>query len=204
MGNIRPMTEPSRPNAILTAATEVIAEHGVRGLRVEEVAKRSGVGVSLLYYYFDSRAGLLEATLDFVSDRAVGSIRRTADGEHLAFETLQRALLDEIGSTEADRKHCVVWSELTASAVFDPALREKVAKSSEQWTQAIADLIRAGQADGSVHSQLDVREEADLVTSLVEGVIVRWLTGSITRPGARRLLTDFVTTRFAATADHSG
>ena len=53
-----------RREAILDAAARLIARRGVRGLRVEEVATEAGVSPPLLYYHFESRAGLVRATLD--------------------------------------------------------------------------------------------------------------------------------------------
>src|SRR4051812_50062465 len=59
-----------RRNLILDAAIAVIARTGVRGLRVEVVAAEAGVAVSLIYYYFGSRKGLVRATLDHANERA--------------------------------------------------------------------------------------------------------------------------------------
>ena len=48
----------------------MIARRGVRGLRVEQVAAEAGVAVSLIYYYFDNRNGLVRATLEHANERA--------------------------------------------------------------------------------------------------------------------------------------
>ncbi len=59
-----------RRSALLEAAIKVIARRGVRGLRVEQVAAEAGVAVSLIYYYFDNRNGLVRATLEHANERA--------------------------------------------------------------------------------------------------------------------------------------
>jgi len=74
---------PDRRNLILDAAITVIARTGVRGLRVEVVAAEAGVAVSLIYYYFGSRKGLVRATLDHANERAADTapsgVRATAE-----------------------------------------------------------------------------------------------------------------------------
>jgi len=54
-----PVPQPDRRRLILDSAIGVIARTGVRGLRVEAVAAEAGVAVSLIYYYFGSRKGLV-------------------------------------------------------------------------------------------------------------------------------------------------
>jgi AcrR family transcriptional regulator len=179
----------SKREAILDAAAAAIADHGVRGLRVEDVAERAGVVVSLLYYYFGSRTGLLRATMHHSNERAPTlSPADLEESDRTAFELLEQAMLAELGSSDAVRQNCVVWNELNASAVFDPELRKEFAAVAKKWSREVAAFIRLGQHDGSIRDGADAQEEADLLTSLVEGLIMRWLAGSLTRERARRLL----------------
>lgn len=49
---------------ILRAAEAEFAEKGFDGARVDAIAARAGVNKALLYYYFPSKAGLLEALFE--------------------------------------------------------------------------------------------------------------------------------------------
>ncbi|MFD1148698.1 TetR/AcrR family transcriptional regulator [Saccharothrix hoggarensis] len=49
---------------ILAAAAEIVAERGIEGLAMAEVAAASGVGVGTLYRRFGDRAGLAHALID--------------------------------------------------------------------------------------------------------------------------------------------
>ncbi len=60
----------SRREAILQASATAIAQRGVRGLRVSDVAEVAGVSPGLLYYHFKDRGGLLAAALTYINDRA--------------------------------------------------------------------------------------------------------------------------------------
>jgi AcrR family transcriptional regulator len=152
-----------RRQAILDAAIAVIARRGVRGLRVEQVAAEAGVAVSLIYYYFVNRAGLVRATLEHAN-------QRTARKAGTSAESMLAAELDASAHDAS-----VVWGEVLASAVFEPALRDGVREASESWTDQVAGTI------GS-------RESAERLTALVDGLSARWLAGVITRERAVELL----------------
>jgi AcrR family transcriptional regulator len=163
---------PDRRQAILDAAIAVIARRGVRGLRVEQVAAEAGVAVSLIYYYFGNRNGLVRATLAHANRRVA------ATGED-GVEALLLAELDE-----AAHDTSVVWGEVLASAVFEPALRDGLREASATWTNLVADAI------GS-------RDKAERLTSLVDGLSARWLAGVITRERARELLRGAISAELA-------
>ncbi|MBC5766094.1 TetR/AcrR family transcriptional regulator [Ramlibacter albus] len=50
--------------AILAAARDEFAEHGLGGARVDRIAERAGLNKRLLYYYFDDKEKLFQAVLE--------------------------------------------------------------------------------------------------------------------------------------------
>jgi AcrR family transcriptional regulator len=158
-----------RRQAILDAAITVIARRGVRGLRVEQVASEAGVAVSLIYYYFANRNGLVRATLEHANARAA---RR---GSEAGAEAMLLAELDDSAHDSA-----VVWGEVLASAVFEPALREGMAAASTTWSRLVATAIDGGSPQAV--------ETAERLTALLDGLCARWLAGLITRTRAQELM----------------
>ena len=106
-----------RRQLILDAAIAVIARRGVRGLRVEQVAAEAGVAVSLLYYYFDNRNGLVRATLEHANERAAAAAGALGEGSGSGREVVERMLLAEFDAAADVRDTSVVWGEVLASAV---------------------------------------------------------------------------------------
>lgn len=183
-------TETPRRNReeILAAATRLIARNGVRGLRVEDVAADAGVSTPLLYYHFKSRAGLVQAALRLASDRAPSEALADAQPGVSGYEALEAALLAELDDDPSVRDHAVVWGEISATAVFDPELREPIRQAVERWQATVARAIKRGQADGSIRRELDPDEAADLLITLVDGLCTRWLAGGLELERARDLL----------------
>jgi hypothetical protein len=52
-------------------------------------------------------------------------------------------MLAELDDSQAVRENCVVWNELSASAVFDEELRRRVDEVNLTWTQTTASFIEA-------------------------------------------------------------
>lgn len=179
---------PDRREAILAAAARLIARRGVRGLRVEEVAAEAGVSPPLLYYHFGSRAGLVRAALEHAGERAPSSALREPREDVSGRAALERALLAELDEDPAVRDNAVVWGEVTATAIFEPELRDDVRRAADSWRGVVADAIQRGIADHSIADEVDPGEAAELLITLVDGLCNRWLAGALPRERAQELL----------------
>jgi AcrR family transcriptional regulator len=72
--------EARADRAILAAALELIAEHGVHGLRMDDVAERAGVGKAAIYRRYRSKDELVRATVGaMVSEIAIPDTGTTRD-----------------------------------------------------------------------------------------------------------------------------
>ncbi|MFC5185488.1 TetR/AcrR family transcriptional regulator [Actinomadura harenae] len=181
-----------RQRLILSAAVRVIARDGVRGLRMEDLAAEAGVSTALIYYHFKNRAGLLHRTLEYVSERA----GRYTD-EAIAPGTDPRThvellLLHELQDTPAIRENSTAWGELRASATFDPVLREPVRTATAEWVGDISGLIDQAMIEGQVAPHVSPEGAAERLTSLVEGLSERWLSGTLMLDRAQSLLRDAI------------
>ncbi|WP_410580837.1 TetR/AcrR family transcriptional regulator [Amycolatopsis sp. lyj-108] len=182
---MRPVFE--RQQKILEAAVRVIARSGVRGLRVEKIAAEAGISTSLIYYHFTNRAGLLRKTLEFVSDRAAAYTEEAAAEAADPRAELELMLFGELQDTQAVKENSTAWGELRASAVFTPELREPLAESTRIWVAEVAEVIRRVHDTGA-----EAEDAAERLTSLVEGLSERWLSGSMELDRARGLLRDAI------------
>ncbi|MET3175303.1 UNVERIFIED_ORG: TetR/AcrR family transcriptional repressor of bet genes [Arthrobacter sp. UYCu721] len=172
---------------ILNAATTCIARSGVRGMRVNDVAAEAGVSPGLLYYHFTDRAGLLAATLEHINkqvskdDAVLSSLDAGDRSRHV-----RHLLLDEIKDDADVRRNSVAWNELRACSIFEQELAEPLSRTTAEWNREIAQAIVAA-SEGTSEDEASVT--AEILTSLVEGISGRWLSGFITTDHARYLLT---------------
>jgi AcrR family transcriptional regulator len=190
-----------RKSTILDAAIGVIARKGVRGLRVEEVAERAGVAVSLLYYHFDNRSGLIRATLEHANERAARTAQDLDADHRSGAELIVTMLLAELEDPTQARELSILWSEVMAAAFFDPSLREQLAEASDRWSALVAEAVWRGQEDGSIAALTAPADLAALMTATVDGLSARWLAGLLPRERARELLAMNVTSLLGINAD---
>ena len=175
--------------AILAVASRLIARHGIHGLRVDEVAREAGVATSLLYYYFKDRSGLIQEAFEYASEHAPSTALRLASDTRSGYEALEVALLAELDDNSEQRNYAIVWGEACARAVFEPELRATAQRITRSWRATVAGGISRGMSDGSIRSDIDPETTADLLISLIEGLSLRWLAGTVEVDAARELFT---------------
>ncbi|MFD7260300.1 TetR/AcrR family transcriptional regulator [Streptomyces sp. NPDC059874] len=181
-----------RRTAILEAAARLIARRGVRGLRVEELAAEAGVSTALVYYHFKDRAGILRRTLEFINDRAeryTGGLDDMDASPSDPRKTLEQSLLLEFQDVAAVRENSTAWGELRASAIFEPELREDLAKAGLSWVQEVAFLLACAQPMTPAPA---LTASAERLTALLEGLSMRWLSGVLHVSHARELMLEAV------------
>jgi AcrR family transcriptional regulator len=182
---------PAEPNAserLLDAAYELILEGGVRALRVQDVAARAGVSISLIYYHFGDRRGLINATFG----RATKIGTSALVDEHLkagasGLAAVSKAVLDELPFSPRIRDAGIVWNEILALAMFEQEVRQPLASAVTVWRKQLAHGIRAGQADGSIRPDVDPRTTAELLASLIDGLTNRYLAKVLSERDVRRV-----------------
>ncbi|MFI6102156.1 TetR/AcrR family transcriptional regulator [Lentzea sp. NPDC051213] len=170
-----------RRTQMLEAAVRVIAQDGVRGLRVEKLAAEAGVSTALIYYHFKDRAGILRAALEHVNHRAQVYTDRDAVSDDPRTR-VEQLLLGELQDVAQVRETSVAWGELRASAVFHEELREPLGATTAAWNSDVETLVRQANPD------VDAAAAAERLTALVEGLSERWHSGSVTLDRARELL----------------
>jgi AcrR family transcriptional regulator len=92
-GGKAPVRDADRTRAaILAAATEEFAAHGLSGARVDRIASRAKSNKRMLYYYFGDKEALYLAVLEGAYER-IRTAERDLDLEHLPPEQGMRELI---------------------------------------------------------------------------------------------------------------
>lgn len=180
--------------AILRSSAREIAQHGIRGMRVTEVAASAGVSTALLYYHFTDRSGLLDAALKYMTEQSQ-SYRSLLDtpGDS-AWQRLLNHISQEFQDEDVVIETTKAWNELRAASVYDPELRVSMASATTVWRNEISDSIRAAQAAGEVPDTIDPTSSAGILVGLMEGLGGQWICGELTVTEIHSLLTTTATT----------
>lgn len=175
--------------AILRASAAEIARHGVRGLRVTEVAAGAGVSTALLYYHFTDRTGLLDAALRYMTDRA-NAYRLALDtpGDS-AKQRLINHVTQEFQDDPIVIETTLAWGELRATAVYEKDLRASIASAAEAWRSELRESLGEVQDAGELADGVDLDAASAILVALMEGLGAQWMCGEITVAGAQQTVT---------------
>lgn len=142
-------------DAILVAARDEFAEHGLGGARVERIAERAAVNKRLIYYYFDNKDSLFSAVLE----HTYLDIR----------EAEKRLHLTDLTPAEAVRKLTeFTWNYYLEHPEFLTLLNSenlhrarhldgsaRVRELNSPLVQTLAELLERGRRDGSFRGGVD-------------------------------------------------
>jgi AcrR family transcriptional regulator len=185
--------ERSARERILQAACELIAERGIGGARIAQIAKMAGVSTALVHYHFQTREALLVETLDYAFDLASAVRLRPAvengepgeNGDVGAGGSAAKRLADvveqSLPSTDPGRREWQLWAELWLGAARDPDLRPVAAQMYARYRTWIAAAIAEGVAAGEF-APVDPGDTADLAMALIDGLGLRVLLGDPSMP----------------------
>lgn len=193
----RPLSSAARQKAI-DAGAELLAEAGIEGFTVDEVARRSGVAKTTLYRHWSSGNELLMAALDCHVERIPSPDTGTLHGDLVALFDTMRQIID----TEGNRQ---LLLDMMSAAARDPELEQIKSAMMAERTHPIAQIIERAvgrgeiepidldRADMFIHGPFMARTllrgepmDRDEVVALVR-LVVRGLGGPVpideTRPG---------------------
>ena len=154
-------------DAILGAAIDVIALHGLNNWTVEEVANRAHCAKGLVNYHYRSKQDLLVRSAETLrDDRFAKRLAAIAVPGSVALDRLWAVLLQEVESG-----WYAAWLSLLAS---DGPLRTAAAErpaDMESFAQSLSRSLGLGD---------QLRGQAPLIQSALDGVQLRLLQGAST------------------------
>ena len=163
------MTFPRRRrDEMLAAAAELFYENGYAATSTADIATRMGIQRGSVYYYFDTKEGLLLELIEDVYRHALASLARVQATDDDAVAKLRALIVDHVlAFTSALIPGAIVLNE---SRSLSPQNRDRLRRDAEAYEAGIEALIVAGQSGGLIRTDLDPR----LATMAVLGV-VNWV-----------------------------
>jgi AcrR family transcriptional regulator len=189
----RPSTAHLRRPAILTAAAEVISERGVQNTRISDVAERAGTSAPGVLYWFPTKDELLAEALQFADERFYAGLTEELAGLGSAGERLGRMV--ELWPADGDGE-TVLWMELWVRALRDPRLAATRERLDRRWRDALAHIVREGQASGEF-GDADADDVALLLGAVMDGFAIQLALGdpAVTANTVKRHCLDLAATR---------
>ncbi|MGW0606834.1 TetR family transcriptional regulator [Streptomyces sp. NPDC002644] len=140
-------SQPAGHKAIVEAARTEFSEQGYGATSIRDIAKRAGVSLSALYYYYKGKQELLVAILDEGLDAYFGACEQALDA---AGEDPAEQLEALVSATVRFRSEHPVKSSivLTEGRSLEPEHLARYRENEERGTRQFRDVIERGVAEG--------------------------------------------------------
>ncbi|MCB1493322.1 MAG: TetR family transcriptional regulator C-terminal domain-containing protein [Rhodobiaceae bacterium] len=162
--------EEVRQNDLIAATLDAIAELGLAGATVREVAFRAGVTPGLIRRYFDNKERLVAAAYrTFISDLIAMAEAGCGDGP--ALSRLAGLIRASVTAPVADGRTLSIWAAFIGAVNTDPVMAETHREGYQAFRDLIERLVGEVLAErGAPAAQQDIRRHAIVLNALLDGL----------------------------------
>jgi len=155
---------------LLQAASREIYRSGFQSASLDSILAVSGVTKGALYYHFDSKEALGHAVVEeIIAPDVHGKWVRPLQSGKDPIDTLIGAV-QSIPVRPADvRGGCQLNNLAQEMSPLDAGFRKRLARIFDAWREAVASILREGQANGRVRREVEPAAAAALLIAMVEG-----------------------------------
>jgi TetR/AcrR family transcriptional regulator, transcriptional repressor of bet genes len=132
-----------RRKALIEATHDCIAEFGLHGATVRQIAIRAGVTGGLIRHYFESKEQMVQAafreTMTGMTAMAVEAVEAAGDD---AAERLKAFVRANLSGPVTDSRSLSLWASFISQVRVDPALAVVHREGYLSFRQVIEDLVK--------------------------------------------------------------
>ncbi len=167
------MVLSDRQLEIIDLSIEIIADHGIQGLTIKNLAKKIGISEPAIYRHFDSKTQILLTILDNFMEMAsfMGeAMKENSDSAGDKIEFMFSRIVDIF--IETPSYISVIFSE----EIFknETVLKDKIISILTLNEQTIEYIIKIGQEKGEVRTDIDYKNLALIVMGTLRFRIKQW------------------------------
>lgn len=178
-------TEVRRP-LIVEAARSVIADRGLFGTTMRDIAAASGVSLGTVTYHFSGIAEILAEVLNGEMDALYAPLVAAAAARPDGRAALHALIDGFLASSPRARQHWVLWLDFWALSAHDAEYASRQAAFYRRWQHDVAAIFDRGAADGTLCVE-DPDEAVTEFMAIFDGMASRaYLPGADIRPAEAR------------------
>jgi AcrR family transcriptional regulator len=150
------MRQRDRKSELVEIAYRLIAQNGLEGFRIRQVAAEAGIDNGTLHYHFPSKEALILGVVDYLmedlkNNRAVGK-----DAEQTALDELRLEFEDIRLRLRRTPEQFIVLSDLAVRSWRDPVVAKIFRKLDDGWHAHLVALLDRGIQQGIFRNNLNV------------------------------------------------
>jgi AcrR family transcriptional regulator len=177
-----------RRSEIIAALVAFAAREGLHNVSMRAIAAEAGVSLRLVQYYFENKAGLMQAGLRFLEDRsnARWSQRLSSSTNQPSAKAVLVSLFEEALPIDREaRDFHLLWTSYAMLAMTDPDIPDRTfVEGPNRLQQRLCEILARGKVAGDLDKDIDVEHEAAVLLGLIHGLGTAVLVGQQTGDAA--------------------
>ncbi|GCE28370.1 TetR family transcriptional regulator [Dictyobacter alpinus] len=157
---------------LVQSAYQLIAEKGMAGLRIREVAARIHLNHATLLYYFPTKEALIRGVIDYcIQQFEVVHQQPDASSQPTSNELFQQRYFADLAyQLRTAPELFLVLDELLLHARRDPLTNHIFTEAMDMWLQFLIQNFEDEVSQGRLRADLDVRSAAFMVITFCQGI----------------------------------
>lgn len=169
--------EAERREDLINATLDCIAELGIQGATVRQIAVRAGVSGGLIRHYFDGKEQMIHAAYRQLMQNMLAPSLSAADQETSAAQRLRDFVVANLTPPVTDARMLSLWAAFIGQIRIDATLGTIHRENYLVFLDALEDvLLRFFKDRGEEIDAKRCRREAIALNGLIDGL---WLEGTL-------------------------
>jgi TetR/AcrR family transcriptional regulator, transcriptional repressor of bet genes len=189
-----------RRRQLIESTVAEIAENGLSGLKISGVAQRAKLATGMVNFHFISKAQLLDATLDYLSEEYRLCWRHAVDDAGpVPAARLRAMMMADLDPQVCTRRRIAVWHAFYGEARARPAFLARCAQREVEHHAELVGLCAAViEAGGGAAKGMTAERAASGLSALTDGIWLGLLfsPGRIDREPGRQTIDSFLAAVF--------
>lgn len=158
---------------ILEMAGGLIHQHGFKGMRVDEIANKTGLTKGAIYHHFPNKLALGYAVVDELFNKMFHQHwDEMLAGEGLPLEVIASSF-ECMGSNICESEveiGCPLINLGSEMSYEDEGFRTRINRVFEEWTTQLEGMLLKGIEQGSIKSGVDAKKTASFLVASFQGI----------------------------------
>jgi AcrR family transcriptional regulator len=160
-----------RKRELVEIAYRLIADNGLEGFRIRQVAAAASMDNGTLHYHFPSKEALIQGVVDhLVQDLETNRASGNKNGRQTALDELRTEFEDIRVRLHESPEQFIVLSELAIRSWRDPSIAEMFKRLDDGWYAHLEALLKRGIEQGLFRKDLHVGPCARAIMVALRGI----------------------------------
>ncbi len=162
-----------RQQEIINISLELIAERGIQGLTIKNLAKKIGFTESAVYRHFENKIQILVAILDFFKTKTHSFFTDELSTNDNSMAKIERLFLNHFKTfSKSPSLVAVIFSE----EIFrnETVLNEKVAEIMKKNATNLTNIIEQGQEQGDIRTDIKSSDLSIIIMGSLRMFVKQW------------------------------